>query len=592
MKESLTALRRVFPYLPARDRRFLMWFAAVAAILAVIDVFALMLLALTLGSVAVGGEVSLPIVGLVPNGSAGWIIGIMSAVVVAKSVTHVWMQRIATKRFAALQMAVGGRLFAAYIRAPWSSRMSRNTADILQLADTGIAALARDLLMPWTNLPGLIFTSVGVVIMLVVSQPLPAIVAIVYLGGIAVLQYRVLGPHVRQAGQATRNYSLKMSRLISGMVSAQKEIILRDQAGEVEQIVSQARRHVSRARANLAFLMAVPRFVYDAAVIGGFALAGGAAYITGGISQAISAIALYGIAGFRLVPSLTSFQSYVTQLQAAVPYVERVIRDIEDCERLAEESEAVGDDLLPPDPQTLQFRQAVYSYPGAAVPAVDGISLDIPLGSSVGIAGPSGAGKSTLVDIMLGILAPTSGSVQLDGIPLVNVLAQWRKRIGYVPQSVALFDGTIAQNVALTWGEDINRERVIKALQRARLWQAVKQRPLGLDERIGEGGTALSGGQRQRLGIARALYTEPLILVLDEATSALDNLTESEVAEAIQSLHGDMTVIAIAHRLSTIKDAQLVVYMSDGHIVAQGSFDHVVASSSEFAIQARLAGLA
>ncbi|MER3393473.1 MAG: ATP-binding cassette domain-containing protein, partial [Microcella pacifica] len=162
---------------------------------------------------------------------------------------------------------------------------------------------------------------------------------------------------------------------------------------------------------------------------------------------------------------------------------------------------------------------------------------------------------------------------------------------GYVPQDVALFDGTIAQNVALAWSGALDYERVERALRRAQLWDVVERREGGVNARIGDRGMALSGGQRQRLGIARALYNDPIVLVLDEATSALDTKTESDVVQAIRSLKGEMTVISVAHRLATIRDNDLVVFLSEGRLIAQGSFDEVRRAVPEFATQASLAGL-
>lgn len=174
---------------------------------------------------------------------------------------------------------------------------------------------------------------------------------------------------------------------------------------------------------------------------------------------------------------------------------------------------------------------------------------------------------------------------------LADVLADWRSRVGYVPQDVSLFNGTIAQNVALSWDSEIDEERVRDCLRRAQLLEIIDSRG-GLQTMAGERGFAFSGGQRQRLGIARALYTDPLVLVMDEATSALDTATEEAVTHALRELHGDVTVVTVAHRLSTIRHADQVCFMSGGTIAARGTFDEVVAAHPEFAHQANLAGLA
>lgn len=591
MKLIIATLRRLLPYLPADARGFLLWYSIVTAVLAAVDVVALMLLALVLAAAATGTTISLPIVGQLPPESIGWLILVLSVLVIGKSAANVVLQWIATRRFASYELAVGARLFSAYIRAPWTDRLGRNTAQIVQMADTGIANVIAGFLLPITTLPGLIVTSVGVVGVIVVAQPLTALITIVYLGGIAALQYAVLGEKTRQAGRVARDSALHVASLISGMVSALKEITLRGKATEVETVVERQRSRTARARANVSFLSAVPRFVFDSAVIGGFLLTGGVAFVMGGVEQAISAIALFGIAGFRLVPALTGFQAVITRTVTAAPYADVVIGDIEASEGYLRDQEVLGKEPLPSTPKILEFRNVSFTYPGAAVPAVENVSLRVPVGSTVGIAGASGAGKSTLVDLLLGLITPTSGAILIDDHPLEDVLAAWRAHVAYVPQDVTLFDGSVAQNIALTWGGDADAERAERAARRAQLWDVIAQRDGGLSGKVGERGLTLSGGQRQRLGIARALYSDPLVLVLDEATSALDTKTEADVAAAIAGLHGEVTVIAVAHRLSTIRSSDQIIFMKDGTVAASGTFADVVAASPEFAMQAALAGL-
>ncbi|GEK84949.1 ABC transporter ATP-binding protein [Microbacterium aerolatum] len=587
-------LRRLLPFLPSSARTFLIIFGIVSALLAIVDVVALMLLALALASTVAGTGASLPLIGSIPQDQILWLILVLAAVVVAKSAANVWLQWIATRRFASYELSVGQELFGAYIRSSWTDRISRNSAQIVQMSDTGIASVIAGFLLPVTTLPGLVVTSVGVFVVIVVSQPLTALVTIVYLGGIAMLQYFVLSGKTRQAARVARDSSLRVAALISGMVASLKEITLRDKAGEVSEIVGQTRARTAQARANSSFLSAVPRFIFDAAIIGGFIVVGGAAFLTnnGDMAATISAVALFGIAGFRLVPSLTGFQSVITRTITSAPYVDTVIADIEASKRFLAGREVLGKEPLPSEPKVLDLDGVGFVFPGSDVPAVQEVSVRIPLGSTVGIAGASGAGKSTLVDLLLGLLTPTAGAIRVDGRPLEDVLGAWRSHVGYVPQEVTLFDGTIAQNIALSWGADFDRVRVEDAARRAQLWSVIETRAEGLETRVGERGISLSGGQRQRLGIARALYNDPLVLVLDEATSALDTKTEADVADAIRDLRGDVTVIAVAHRLSTIRDSDQILFMQDGTVAAQGTFDQVVAENPAFAHQARLAGLA
>jgi ATP-binding cassette subfamily C protein len=179
----------------------------------------------------------------------------------------------------------------------------------------------------------------------------------------------------------------------------------------------------------------------------------------------------------------------------------------------------------------------------------------------------------------------------VDGIPLPRVIHAWRSRIGYVPQRVTLFDGTIGQNIALSWEDDYDRAKVLEVREKAQLTSLIESRGLGIDERIGERGMTLSGGQQQRLGIARALYSDPLVLVLDEATSSLDTKTEDDVVRALKTLRGEVTLIAVAHRISTIKDYDQVCYLDQGRILGTGSFEELAATLPQFGLQVQLAGL-
>ncbi|MBF0722770.1 ABC transporter ATP-binding protein [Sanguibacter inulinus] len=594
MKLIWRTLQDVLPLLPAKARRFLGFYVVATSALALLDIAALGLLAITLAAMVDtdGSGIPLPLVGEIQRDSVVWVLAAISLLIVLKGVVAVALQWVATRRFAVYELEIGDQLFDAYIRAPWTERLKRNTAQLVRLADVGIANATSGFLLPVSTLPSLVTTFLAVLTMLIIVQPLTAGITLLYLGVIAGTLYFGVSKRALIAGRVNRDYSFRVASLMTEMVGALKEITLRGQAPEVARVVHSNRLHTTRARSNLSFLGGLPRYVLEAALVGGFLLIGAVTYATGGEAAAISAVAFFGVAGFRMVPALTAFQAVVTQTASTIPHVRAVINDITASKSYIENAERVGKDPIAEQPLSLDLRGVQFTYPGSSTPAVTGVDLSLPMGSSLALVGSSGSGKTTLVDILLGLLVPSEGEIELDGEPLENVLAAWRSRVGYVPQDVSLFDASVAQNVALTWTEDYDRERVRDALRRAQLLDVIEAREGGLDARIGDRGMALSGGQRQRIGIARALYVDPLVLVMDEATSALDTKTESDVSQAIAELAGEITVISVAHRLSTIRTSQQVCFMKDGRIVARGTFDELVAAVPEFAAQAALAGLA
>ncbi len=593
MKANLQTFRRLLPLLPAKARPFLWTYVVFSSALAGLDIAALMLLAVSLTGMVNNQPITLPIIGTIEPSGFVWVLLVVCGLIILKSVIALTLQWVATRRFASYELEIGDRLFAAYIKAPWTERLRRNTSQLIRLADVGIASVVGGFMLPMLTLPAMLTTFVAVVAVLVIAQPVTAMITLVYLGLIACILYYIVARKSIEAGRVNRTYSFKVASLMTDMVNALKEITLRNSAPSVAKAVHDNRIHTTRARSNLNFLGQVPKFVFDGALVGGFLLVGGAAYLGSGgnIGAAFSAVALFGVAGYRLVPSLTGFQAVMTQTHANVPIVGDVIRDIEQSSEYVTYADTVGRQPIIGEPRELILRDVRFTYPHREQPALREVDLVLPMGSTLGIAGSSGAGKTTLVDLILGLLVPSEGSIRLDGVDLEDVLMDWRSRVGYVPQDVSLFDGTVAQNVALTWGADVDREKVREALERAQLWDTIAQRPGGMDAPIGDRGMALSGGQRQRLGIARALYGDPLVLVMDEATSALDTKTESDVAFAIRNLRGQVTIVSVAHRLSTIRDSDQVVFMRDGTILANGTFDEVVAAVPDFATQAALAGL-
>ncbi|WP_311243166.1 ABC transporter ATP-binding protein [Microbacterium sp. WCS2018Hpa-23] len=593
MKRIWPVLRDLLPLLPEGARRYFAGYMVATTLITALDVIAMSLLALIIGPALSGGTLSLPVIGEVSPEMMPLLALGACVLIILKSVLSVTLHWFATRRFAKYELEIGDRMFKAYINSSWEERSKRSVAEITRIADAGIANTMAGFLLPLMRVPSMIFTFVLIIAVLLFADPWTAIIAFVYLGVVALVVHQVVTKRSLEAAQVNLTYSYRVAILMTEMMEALKELSLRNRLSEVAELVSNNRSRSVRARANGGFLGIIPGFAFEAALIGGVILIGGFSFWQGGLTSALSSVALFAATGFRLIPAITGIQGGIVQAVASTPSALDVIGDLTSAERDMKTSQAPDDTAkLAETPRELRLTDVRFRYPSAEEDVIRGMSLDIPLGSSLGIVGPSGAGKSTLIDLLLGLSQTSRGAITIDGAPLNSVLKQWRGRVGYVPQRVALFDGSIAQNVALTWTDEVDEERVMQALDRAQLGSLIRSRAGGMHERIGERGVSLSGGQQQRLGIARALYTDPLVLVLDEATSSLDTKTEDEVTKSIRALQGEVTLISVAHRLSTIKDYDRICYVDDGVIAASGTFLEVASNLPAFAEQVVLAGLA
>jgi len=591
VKQVLSLYREVLAVLPPGGRRFVWTYSWLLASLAIFDAAALGLLAIVLGPVAIGSPVVLPFLGELDTTGVIWVILVICAILIAKSVFAVYVTWWATRRIPRYEVAIGNQLLRAYLAAPWRDRLRKNSVDIMRFSDSGIDASINSFLMPGATLLGEAVTLVVVIATLAVVQPLLAIATLIYLLILGAVLFFWIARHARIAGEVNVNYTVRSARLILEIIASMKEVTLRNKESEVADVVALARTTSVRARANIQFLGQLPRFALEAGLVGGFVLIGGVGFLLGGVEQAVVAIGLFALAGFRVAPSVIRFQSVLSQMIAAAEYPRQVLVELADVVRGSTESSRGWKDV-PESSQRIVFDNVSFKYSPDAQAAVKNVTLEIPFGSSVAFVGASGSGKSTMVDLLLSLLEPTSGEVKVDAIPLTELRTSWRSRVGYVPQEVALFDATIAQNVALTWSDDYDPARVRRALERAQLWELVSARPGGIDARVGERGLALSGGQRQRLGIARALYSDPLVLVMDEATSALDTQTEALVTAAISSIGVGVTKVVVAHRLATIQQSDCIFFMRQGELMGSGTFAELVKRFPDFAQQAELAGLA
>jgi len=470
---------------------------------------------------------------------------------------------------------------------------SRTTQEMLYSVTVGVERIAIQVLatsIVW-------FADLSLLVLLIIG-----ILAFDFTTGIAtIVIFSVIGfflykfMHIRAGtlGSKTTELNIESNEKIVEVFASYRESVVRNRRNYYAKEIGKLRFMLANTTAEMSFLPYVSKYVIETTVIIGSVLIGVLQFILQDASHAISTLALFLAAGTRIAPAALRIQQGTISIKNGLGASGSTLDLIDALGNL--HIDYNSDDALETThvgfiPQ-IEITNVSFTYPGQFSPAISKVSFTVPFGESIAIVGPSGAGKTTLVDILLGVLTPNEGTVTISGLPPMLAIPKWPGAISYVPQDVVIAEGTIRENVALGYPrEEATDELVMSALRVAHLDQFVRTLPKGLDTPVGERGAKISGGQRQRLGIARAMFTRPHLLVLDEATSSLDGATEANITAAIQSLRGSTTVVMIAHRLSTVKNADIVVYLSNGEVIKTGKFEEVRNSVPEFRLQTKLMG--
>jgi ABC-type multidrug transport system fused ATPase/permease subunit len=432
-------------------------------------------------------------------------------------------------------------------------------------------------------------------------DPLATIAAVAFFSVLAFALQRAMGNWALRMGRTAATADIASLGAIQEAISAYREIATLDRRHHYIDRIQTHRWKAAKVAADMQFVGLFPKYMFEAAlVIGAFALAL-VLFATRDSIAAVGTLALFLAAGSRVMPSLLRLQGAAIGLRSSTGVAETTYALAAELGNLPVPSGSTDTAVVirerlkmghPNFSPAIKLDRVCFTYPGAADPAVQDVSFSASPGQFIALAGRSGAGKSTIADIVLGLLAPLSGEALVGHVRASEAPSVWPGGIAYVPQDVILVEGTIRENVALGLpSEAIDDDRVWTVLRQTNLADFLRHEREGLDTVVGERGMRLSGGQRQRLGIARAMYSGPKLLVLDEATAALDAETESLLTATLNSLGSDVTRIVIAHRLSTITDADQVLYLQNGHLVGQGSFEQVCRDVPELAHQARLMGI-
>ena len=467
-----------------------------------------------------------------------------------------------------IQAHLSQRLLTSYLGQPYTFHLQRNSAQLIRNSTREVEFFTLYCLINALVIGTEGLVIFGVAALLLVVEPIGAIAAAVVMVLAAWLFGLVTRKRLARWGLARQQHEgVRLQRLQEALGGAKDVMLL----GREEEFLKRYAIHNS-ASAKLAQRQAtvaqLPRLWIELLAVLALVILILTMLVQGReLTTLVPTLGLFAIAGFRLMPSVNRVLMAVQGFRYGRPTI-----DI-----LHDELKLEIPDNRPKRGAPKGFRRELrlsgvgYTYAAGAVPALQDASIAITPGEAVGIVGPSGAGKSTLVDVCLGLLTPTVGTVTLDGADIRHDLRAWQDQIGYVPQSIYLTDDTLQRNIAFGLpDEEINEAAVWRAIRDAQLEEFVNGLPDGLNSIVGERGTSLSGGQRQRVGIARALYHDPAVLMLDEATSALDTGTESGVLRAVSALHGRKTVVIVAHRFSTVAGCDRILRLQHGRVVDDG----------------------
>ena len=508
--------------------------------------------------------------------------------IVIKNAYGIWLTR-AQARFCSRQTAaLSTGLLARYLAAPYEYHLRRSSADMISTADRFVDHVFTHVVMPAMILVTELAAVVGIVCLMIAVEPKLSLILGTIVGGCALALARLMKARLAALSAANVRLHSSRMRMLQQALASIKDVKIMGREQFFQAQYSRLRHEHSDVETESQTLGQLPRPVLEAIVSGGIVLVVMAVLLQGrATADIVSALGLFAMGAFRIMPGVNRIVYAYTTIQNNASIVDRVAKDVFD---VSIPCDAHLPSLAPLSlSNTIELRNVSFTYAGASGSALRAVSLLIRRGEAIALVGPSGAGKSTLADVLMGLLSPQEGQVLVDGRDVTRHQQPWRRIVGYVPQSITMIDDTLRNNVAFGMEPSrIDDAQIWNVLHLARIDAFVRALPDGLDTMLGERGVRLSGGQRQRVGVARALYRDPEVLVLDEATSALDNEIERQMTEAIETLHGKMTVIVIAHRLTTVERCNRLILLRDGAIVDDGTFGELVARSQSFREMARL----
>lgn len=502
-----------------------------------------------------------------------FLLGSMICIYVVKNLYLLFLTYVQARFINDNQSRTQSKLLTWYLNRPYEYFLYSDVSVVLRTIQSDVQNVFM-LLLSLMQMLTEFMVSLCIGIFLLITDWKMTLFLICLLGGVTLLTTKTLKNRIGALGRKNQTYVAILTKWILQSMNGIKIVKVMEKEKFFEKNHEKDRDVQAKLNTRYAVFCAIPKLFLESLCIGGILAYLMVCIVQGeDIAEMAGVMSAFAIAAFRILPSVSRISTYFANISYYQPSLDLVYDMIQKegydrifLDHVEEKKESVPLVMR----NKVDLKQIDFEYPNTDRKILDHADMEIPIGASVGIKGPSGAGKTTVVDILLGLLQVQAGEITCDGKNVMESKSSWLSKIGYIPQNVYLTDDTIRENIA--FGEDkeaINEARVWDVLREAQLEEFVKELPEGLDTTIGEQGVRISGGQKQRLGIARALYHNPELLVFDEATSALDNDTEAAVMEAIEQFRGRKTMVIIAHRLKTIEKCDIIYEVKDGKIIRE-----------------------
>jgi len=603
-KNKVYVLKKSLSLLSRDDRKKLIVVMAIQAFLGLIDLVAVAAIGI-LGAITVGGLQAgtssgrtlriLEFINIadLPLQNQAFVLGCLAAfLMVSRTLLSMFFVRKILFFLSRRGSEISGSLIEKLLGQDLLTVQSNSVQGTIWNVTQGVNVISMGILGTFVTMVSECSLLIVLIFGLFILDPLIGLTTVGIFSLIGFASYQLLQVRAQRLGTKFTKDHIASNELISESIMTFREALVKNRISYYVNRISSSRLQLANTQAEMQFLPNVSKYVIEITVVVSSLLVCGVQFLLQDARQAIATLAVFLAASTRIAPAAMRLQQGTIDIKvnsgsalSTLELIERLeLKDIKTSKFTLEASEKFSPSVLLHDIQ--------FSYPNAGEFSLQDIQLTVGSGEFLAIVGPSGSGKSTLLDLIMGSLDPKSGNVLISGVPPIDAFSKWPGSVGYVPQSIEIVKGTIKSNVALGFDpEEVSDEEIWDALQLAQLRDFVNALPKGINTEVGERGAQLSGGQRQRLGIARALFTEPNLLILDEATSALDAETESLVSKALLEIKGQTTIVMIAHRLSSVKSADKVVYMEHGKVRAVGTMEEVKKQVPGFEVQAKLIGL-